>query len=98
MSVESAIHSTPLWYKDAVFYEVSVRGFYDSNGDGIGDLRGLIEKLDYLRELGVDCLWLLPIFASPLQKTAYDISDFCEIHPALGTVQDFEDLTRAAHE
>jgi maltose alpha-D-glucosyltransferase/alpha-amylase len=75
-----------------------VRGFYDSNGDGIGDLRGLIEKLDYLRELGVDCLWLLPIFASPLKDDGYDISDFCEIHPALGTVQDFEDLTRAAHE
>src|SRR5262245_34865122 len=96
MPLESA--TAGQWYKDAVFYEVSVRGFYDSNGDGIGDLRGLIEKLDYLRELGVDCLWLLPIFASPLKDDGYDISDFCEIHPALGTVQDFEDLTRAAHE
>ena len=96
MPLESA--TAGQWYKDAVFYEVSVRGFYDSNGDGIGDLRGLIEKLDYLRELGVDCLWLLPIFASPLKDDGYDVSDFCEIHPALGTVQDFEDLTRAAHE
>src|SRR5690348_7900983 len=60
MSVESAIHSDPLWYKDAVFYEIYVRGFYDSNADGIGDFRGLTEKLDYLKWLGIDCVWLLP--------------------------------------
>jgi maltose alpha-D-glucosyltransferase/alpha-amylase len=87
----------PLWYKDAIFYEVSVRGFQDSDADGNGDLRGLIEKLDYLRELGVDCLWLLPIFASPLKDDGYDVSDFCQIHPSFGTVEDFEALTEAAH-
>src|SRR5947208_7199268 len=87
----------PDWYKDAIFYEVSVRGFFDSNADGYGDLRGLTEKLDYLRDLGVDCLWLMPIFASPLKDDGYDIADFRSIHPALGTVRDFEDLTSAAH-
>src|SRR5215212_1047122 len=66
----------PLWYKRAVFYEVLVRGFKDSNGDGTGDLRGLTEKLDYLQWLGVDCLWLLPIYKSPLRDGGYDISDF----------------------
>jgi len=87
-----------LWYKDAVFYEVYVRGFLDSDGDGNGDLRGLTEKLDYLKELGVDCLWLLPIFASPLKDDGYDIADFRQIHPQLGTLEDFETLSRAAHE
>jgi maltose alpha-D-glucosyltransferase / alpha-amylase len=86
-----------LWYKDAIFYEVYVRGFFDSNGDGNGDLRGLIEKLDYLRDLGVDCLWLMPILASPLKDDGYDIADFHQIHPTIGTVEDFEALTTAAH-
>jgi maltose alpha-D-glucosyltransferase/alpha-amylase len=88
----------PLWYQDAIIYEVYVRGFFDSSGDGNGDLRGLTQKLDYLRDLGVDCLWLMPIFASPLKDDGYDIADFRSIHPALGTVQDFADLTAAAHE
>jgi maltose alpha-D-glucosyltransferase / alpha-amylase len=86
-----------LWYKDAVFYEVYVRGFYDASGDGDGDLLGLTSKLDYLQELGVDCLWLMPIYASPLKDDGYDISDFRLIHPTIGTVSDFEALTRAAH-
>ncbi len=86
-----------LWYKDAIFYEVYVRGFFDSNGDGNGDLRGLIDKLDYLRELGVDCLWLMPIYASPLKDDGYDIADFFRIHPTLGVVEDFTALTEAAH-
>jgi maltose alpha-D-glucosyltransferase/alpha-amylase len=90
--------SERLWYKDAIFYEVYVRGFLDSNGDGYGDLRGLIEKLDYLRELGVDCLWLMPIFASPLKDDGYDIADFRQLHPSIGSVEDFEALTRAAHD
>ncbi len=89
--------ATP-WYKDAVIYQVNVRGFYDSNADGIGDLRGLTEKLDYLRELGVDCLWLMPIYTSPLKDDGYDIADFYNIQTSLGTVEDFEALTRAAHE
>ncbi|MHB1559236.1 MAG: maltose alpha-D-glucosyltransferase [Isosphaeraceae bacterium] len=87
-----------LWYKDAVFYEVYVRGFYDANGDGDGDLIGLTSRLDYLQELGVDCLWLMPIYASPLKDDGYDIADFRQIHPTIGTVADFETLTRAAHD
>ena len=63
------------WYRDAVFYQVYVRGFYDSTGDGNGDLRGLTEKLDYIRDLGVDCVWLMPIYASPLKDDGYDIAD-----------------------
>ena len=86
------------WYKDAIFYEVYVRGFYDANGDGNGDLRGLTEKLDYLADLGIDCLWLMPIFASPLKDDGYDIADFMKIHPAIGDVSDFVALTKAAHE
>jgi maltose alpha-D-glucosyltransferase/alpha-amylase len=85
------------WYQDAVMYEVLVRGFYDSNGDGIGDLPGLTSKLDYLNWLGVDCIWLLPVFASPLRDGGYDISDFYAVHPDYGTVDDFRDLIEAAH-
>src|SRR5579883_1607862 len=86
-----------LWYKDAVFYEVYVRGFYDASGDGDGDLIGLTAKLDYLQDLGVDCLWLMPIYASPLKDDGYDIAEFRQIHPTIGTVADFEALTKAAH-
>ncbi|HWY88127.1 MAG TPA: maltose alpha-D-glucosyltransferase [Gemmataceae bacterium] len=87
-----------LWYKDAIFYEVSVRSFLDSNEDGNGELRGLLQKLDYLKDLGVDCLWLMPFYASPLKDDGYDIADFYNVHPTLGTVEDFEALTKAAHE
>ncbi len=86
-----------LWYKDAVFYEVYVRAFCDSNNDGHGDLRGLIEKLDYLKDLGVDCLWLLPIYPSPLKDDGYDISDYYDVHPTYGTLDDFEELLEEAH-
>src|SRR5271156_5022656 len=86
------------WYKDAIFYEVSVRGFFDADGDGNGDLRGLTEKLDYLAELGVTCLWLMPIFCSPLKDDGYDVADFRQIDPTLGSTADFEALTTAAHE
>jgi maltose alpha-D-glucosyltransferase/alpha-amylase len=86
-----------LWFKDAIFYELHVRAFYDSNDDGIGDFRGLIEKLDYLEELGIDCVWLLPMYQSPLRDDGYDISDFCNIHPDYGTTKDFADLLEAAH-
>ena len=86
-----------LWYKDAVFYEVYVRAFHDSNNDGHGDLRGLITKLDYLKELGVDCLWLLPIYPSPLKDDGYDISNYYDVHPDYGTLDDFEELLEEAH-
>jgi maltose alpha-D-glucosyltransferase/alpha-amylase len=85
------------WYKDAIFYEVSVKAFADSNSDGIGDLRGLIGKLDYLRDLGVDALWLLPIFPSPLRDDGYDVADYTSIHPNFGTLDDFKALLVEAH-
>ncbi len=88
----------PQWYKRAVFYEVLIRGFYDSNGDGTGDLRGLTSRLDYLQWLGIDCIWLLPIYASPLRDGGYDISDFTAILPDFGTIGDFVELVEAAHE
>jgi maltose alpha-D-glucosyltransferase/alpha-amylase len=87
----------PLWYKRAVFYEVLVRGFKDSNGDGTGDLPGLTSKLDYLQWLGVDCLWLLPIYRSPLRDGGYDIADYLKILPEFGDLGDFVELMDAAH-
>jgi maltose alpha-D-glucosyltransferase / alpha-amylase len=87
----------PLWFKDAVIYELHVKGFYDSTGDGIGDFRGLIQQLDYLHELGVTCLWLLPFFNSPLRDDGYDVSDYRSIHPNYGTLEDFKSFLEAAH-
>jgi maltose alpha-D-glucosyltransferase/alpha-amylase len=87
----------PRWYQRAVFYEVLVRGFYDSNHDGTGDLRGLTEKLDYLEWLGVDCLWLLPFYQSPLRDGGYDISDFFTILPEYGDLADAVELVEEAH-
>jgi maltose alpha-D-glucosyltransferase/alpha-amylase len=85
------------WYKDAVIYELRVRSFYDSNGDGIGDLRGLLEKLDYLKDLGVSALWLLPLYPSPLRDDGYDIADYMSVHPSVGTLDDFRELLTEAH-
>jgi maltose alpha-D-glucosyltransferase/alpha-amylase len=87
----------PLWYKRAVFYEVLIRGFADSNGDGTGDIRGLTSKLDYLQWLGVDCIWLLPIYESPLKDGGYDISDFMKVLPEFGDLGDFVELVDQAH-
>jgi maltose alpha-D-glucosyltransferase / alpha-amylase len=87
-----------LWYKDAVFYELSVRAFKDSNGDGHGDLKGLTQKLDYLEELGVDCLWLMPIYPSPLKDDGYDIADYYNIAETFGTLDDLKALIEAAHQ
>ncbi len=88
----------PLWYKDALIYEIHVRAFKDSNGDGIGDFGGLLQKLDYLQDLGVTCLWLLPFFPSPLKDDGYDISDYLSVHPMYGTMEDFTAFLAAAHE
>jgi maltose alpha-D-glucosyltransferase/alpha-amylase len=87
----------PLWYQRAVFYEVLIRGFADSNGDGTGDLRGLTSKLDYLKWLGIDCLWLLPIYESPLRDGGYDISDYLKVLPEFGDLGDFVELVDGAH-
>jgi maltose alpha-D-glucosyltransferase/alpha-amylase len=85
------------WYRDAVFYELHVKAYSDANGDGIGDFAGLIGRLDYLVELGVTCLWLLPMYPSPFRDDGYDISDYRGIHPSYGNLQDFNALVAAAH-
>ncbi len=87
----------PMWYKDAIIYELHVKSFRDSNGDGIGDFRGLIEKLDYLRDLGVTALWLLPFYPSPLRDDGYDIADYTTVHPDYGSLADFRRFLREAH-
>jgi maltose alpha-D-glucosyltransferase / alpha-amylase len=88
----------PLWYKDTIIYETHVKAFYDSNNDGIGDFRGLTLKLDYLQELGVTCIWLLPFFPSPLRDDGYDIADYRNVHPSYGTLDDFRAFLDAAHD
>jgi maltose alpha-D-glucosyltransferase/alpha-amylase len=90
--------SDPQWFKRAVFYEIHIRGFFDGNDDGAGDFRGLNDKLDYLQWLGIDCIWLLPMYASPLRDGGYDIADFFTIHPDYGTVEDFRLFVEAAHQ
>jgi len=87
----------PLWYKDAIIYEAHVRAFADSNADGMGDFRGLAERLDYLEDLGVTAIWLLPFFPSPWKDDGYDISDFRSVHPAYGTIRDFQNFLKEAH-
>jgi len=86
----------PLWFKDAILYELHVRAFYDSDGDGIGDFRGLAEKLDYLEDLGVTAVWLLPFYPSPLKDDGYDIADYAGVHPSYGTLKDFEHFMKEA--
>mgnify|MGYP005841671205 FL=1 len=87
----------PLWYKDAIIYELHVRSFFDSDGDGVGDFRGLYQKLGYLHDLGVTAIWLLPFYPSPLKDDGYDIADYTGVHPAYGTLRDFQLFLREAH-
>ncbi len=94
---DNGSRSAPLWYKDAVFYELRVRSFYDSNGDGVGDFPGLTAKLDYLHSLGVTTLWLLPFYPSPMRDDGYDIADYTNIHSSCGTLRDFKVFVREAH-
>ncbi len=93
----SRLSADPHWYRDAIFYELHVRAFHDSNGDGIGDFRGLIEKVPYLASLGIGCIWLLPFFRSPLRDDGYDISDYRAVHPDYGSIEDFKAFLEAAH-
>jgi maltose alpha-D-glucosyltransferase/alpha-amylase len=88
----------PLWYKDAIIYELHVRAFADSNGDGIGDFPGLLARLDYLQDLGVTCIWLLPFFPSPLRDDGYDIANYVDVNPTYGTLNDFKLFLDAAHQ
>ena len=87
----------PQWYRRAVFYEVMVRSFYDSDGDGVGDIPGLISKLDYLEWLGIDALWLPPFYTSPLKDGGYDVADYRQVLPEFGTIEDFQELVTQAH-
>ncbi|HEY0743401.1 MAG TPA: maltose alpha-D-glucosyltransferase [Chryseosolibacter sp.] len=95
MSVQKG--ADPLWFKDAIIYELSVRAFYDSNGDGIGDFPGLIQKLDYLEDLGINTIWLLPFYPSPLKDDGYDVTDYYDVHPDYGTLADFKQFLKEAH-
>jgi maltose alpha-D-glucosyltransferase/alpha-amylase len=94
---KNVLQGDPLWYKDAILYELHVRAFSDSNRDGMGDFRGLGEKLDYLEDLGVTAIWLLPFFPSPWKDDGYDISDFRTVHPSYGTLKDFQWFLKEAH-
>ena len=87
----------PLWFKRAIFYEIHLRGFFDGDDDGSGDLHGVMAKLDYLQWLGIDCIWLLPMFQSPLRDGGYDISDFFTVHPDYGTIEDFSTFLEESH-
>ena len=90
-------HAAALWYQDAIIYELSVRAFCDRDGDGIGDFRSLTTKLDYVQDLGVTALWLLPFYPSPGLDDGYDIADYTNVHPAYGTLRDFKAFLREAH-
>ncbi|MEM8969361.1 MAG: alpha-amylase family glycosyl hydrolase, partial [Bacteroidota bacterium] len=85
------------WYKDAVIYELHIKAFRDSNGDGIGDFGGLLEKLDYLQDLGVTAIWVLPFYPSPLRDDGYDIKDYYTINPSYGKLKDFKKFLKEAH-
>lgn len=91
------LHDDPLWFKDAIIYEVHPRAFHDSDGDGIGDFKGLTQKLDYLQDLGITAIWLLPFFPSPLRDDGYDISHYTSVHPAYGSLREFKSFVREAH-
>jgi maltose alpha-D-glucosyltransferase / alpha-amylase len=93
-----AVKDESLWYKDAIIYQLHVRTFSDSNGDGIGDFPGLTNRLDYLQELGITAIWLLPFYPSPLRDDGYDIADYTSVHPSYGTLEDFNTFLKAAHE
>src|SRR5688572_11807926 len=89
--------SAAQWYKDAVIYQLHVRAFFDNSDDGVGDFAGLSRKLDYLQDLGVTAIWLLPFYPSPLRDDGYDIADYTNVNPAYGTIKDFRSFLREAH-
>jgi maltose alpha-D-glucosyltransferase/alpha-amylase len=95
---QSTLNDDPLWFKDAIIYEVPVKAFADSDGDGIGDFRGLTEKLEYIQDLGVTAIWILPFFPSPLRDDGYDVADFNTVNPIYGNVEDFKTFLDAAHQ
>jgi len=86
-----------LWYKDGIIYQTHVRAFFDSNNDGVGDFQGLTRKLDYLQDLGINILWLLPFYPSPLRDDGYDIANYTAVNPVYGTLADFKAFLKEAH-
>src|SRR5574342_88009 len=94
---EVYLEDDPFWYKDAIIYELHVKAFYDTNSDGIGDFKGLTEKLDYLESLGITAIWLLPFYPSPLKDDGYDIANFFGVHPDYGSLRDFKEFIKEAH-
>jgi len=96
-AIGSEAVSDPLWYKDAIIYEVHVKTFCDSDGDGMGDFRGLSDKLGFLQELGITAIWLLPFYPSPMRDDGYDIADYFDVNPNFGTLDDFRAFLSAAH-
>ena len=93
----NAVQQDPLWYKDAVIYQCHIKSFFDSNSDGYGDLQGLLQKLDYIQELGISVIWLMPFYPSPLRDDGYDIADYYNVNPVYGTIDDFKTLVSEAH-
>src|SRR4029079_7772397 len=91
------LDDNPLWYKDAVIYQLHVKSFFDSNNDGVGDFPGLIARLDYLRELGVNTVWLLPFYPSPRRDDGYDIAEYKDVHPEYGTMRDVQSFIEEPH-
>ena len=97
LSQRKQLESTRVWWKEAIVYQIYPRSFKDSNGDGIGDLRGIIEKLDYLEDLGIDVIWICPMYKSPNDDNGYDISDYQDIMEEFGTMEDFDALLKEVH-
>ena len=93
----STLSDDPLWYKDAIIYQIHIKSFFDANNDGIGDFPGLLAKLDYISELGVDTIWLLPFYPSPRRDDGYDIADYRNVHPDYGTIADVKRFIQEAH-
>ena len=90
--------TNPEWWRGATIYQIYPRSYQDSNGDGIGDLKGIIDRLPYIAGLGVDAVWLSPFFTSPMKDFGYDVSDYCDVDPMFGTLDDFKHLVAKAHE
>lgn len=93
----TTLSDDPLWYRDAVIYQLNVKAFFDTNDDGVGDFKGVTAKLDYVKELGVNTIWLMPFYPSPLRDDGYDISEYEDVHPQYGTLDDFREMMTEAH-
>src|SRR3982751_1673554 len=97
MALHTVLDDKLHWYKDAIIYELHIKAFFDGNNDGVGDFSGLLQKLDYLQDLGVTAIWVLPFYPSPLRDDGYDIADYYSVNPSYGTIDDFKELMVEAH-